>query len=308
MIEKKYYIIFLVFVVSFGIFFFKEYTVSVAQKKNALVLCSTSIIADTAKILLGDMVEVKAIMGAGIDPHLYKASSHDAYDIQKATVIFYNGLHLEGKMAEIFSQIEKQGRNIFAVSDALSKDELIQTEYEGLYDPHIWHDVILWKKTVSYMAQKLIILFPELKIYIEENELKYQKKLDELHAFVKKELSKLTLCNILISSHDAFSYFAKRYNMQFYSVQGISTDAEATVNDTEKILHIILNHYVPTIFVEHTVSENYLKNIQSIISLKGKKLQLGDKLFSDALGEKEGKTYIAMIEKNVEAIVKGLSK
>lgn len=307
MVHKNYFIFLVVFLFSLlGFFIFKSQFITQEQKKP-LILCSTSMIADTAKILVGDKIEVISIMGPGIDPHLYKASSHDAYNIQNATVIFYNGLHLEGKMAEIFSQIEKQGRTIFAISDAIDPEELIQTEYEGLYDPHIWHDVILWKKTVEFMAKQLIVLYPEYRELIEQNEKNYQEKLSDLHQWITDELAKLIYCNILISSHDAFSYFARRYGLEFYSVQGISTDAEATVSDTEKVLHIILNHYVPTIFVEYTVSENYLKNIQSIMALKGKKLNLGEKLFSDALGEEEGKTYIEMIRKNVQSIVKGLS-
>ena len=290
-----------------GVFYFLKTTLSEKVDQSELVLCSTSMIADTAKILIGDQVNVISIMGAGIDPHLYKASSHDAYNIQNATVIFYNGLHLEGKMAEIFAQIEKQGRNIFAISDALDKEELIQTEYENLFDPHIWHDVLLWKKTVSFMAEKLKKLFPAYQKSIEENEENYQKQLQALHEWIEHHISGLLFCKILISSHDAFSYFAKRYGLSFYSVQGISTDAEVTVDDTEKVLRIILTHRVPTIFVEHTVSESYLKNIQSIVALKGRKLNLGERLFSDALGEDEGKTYIEMMQRNIENIVKGLS-
>lgn len=307
MTRRNYLFFFIIFLCSVVAFFIFKNQFMRETKKKSLILCSTSMIADTARILIGDKVEVISIMGPGIDPHLYKASSHDAYNIQNATVIFYNGLHLEGKMAEIFSQIQKQGRKIFAVADGIDSEELIATEYEGLYDPHIWHDVILWKKTVSFMSKCLCELYPEYREYIEQNEVMYQKELSALHEWIIDQVSKLIYCNILISSHDAFSYFARRYGLEFYSVQGISTDAEATVSDTEKVLHIILNHYVPTIFVEHTVSENYLKNIQSIMSLKGKKLQIGEKLFSDALGEQEGKTYIDMMRKNVESIVKGLS-
>jgi manganese/zinc/iron transport system substrate-binding protein len=302
-INKNYVIIFLLLLGYIGFFVFD----SLASKKKSLILCSTSMIADTAKILIGEYADVIAIMGPGIDPHLYKASSHDAYNIQNAHVIFYNGLHLEGKMAEIFSQIERQGRNIFAISDGLDREDFIQTEYDGLYDPHIWHDVILWKKTVRFMAYWLIEIYPQYAEAIKKNEAAYQLELDFLHDWIMTELSKIVYCNILISSHDAFSYFARRYGLEFYSVQGISTDAEATVADTEKILDIVLKNYVPTVFVEHTVSENYLKNIQSIMSLKGKKLRLGDRLYSDALGEEEGKTYIEMMKKNVQAIVKGLS-
>lgn len=301
---KKLYILLVIAIVISGIAYF--YYASKNKNAKPIILCSTSLIHDATKELTGEWADVVCIMGPGIDPHLYKASSHDTYNITNAKVIFYNGLHLEGKMADIFSQIKKQGKSIYAVSDGLDKKDLIETEYKDIYDPHIWHDVLLWKQVVFYISQQLIVHFPDQKESIEKKYTAYAEQLDHLHQWVIETLSLLKNCRVLITSHDAFSYFAKRYKMLFYSVQGISTDAEATVNDTERVLSIILKHNVPTIFVEHTVSQNYLKNIQSIIQLKGKSLHIGDKLFSDALGEEDGTTYLDMIKENVLTIVHGL--
>lgn len=284
------------------------------NKKNEIksnipvIVCTTSIIADVVKNIIGNHAEVISIMGPGIDPHLYKASSGDIYRINQASLIFYNGLHLEGKMGEIFESMHKRGKKIYAVSKAIPKSLLLSTEYEGIYDPHIWHDVILWKYVVQGIINTLLIEFPLYKDNISKNGNQYLLELDALHSSILEKISCIKYSKILITSHDAFSYFAKRYGIECYSVQGISTDSEPSIQDNEKILQIILNNQIKTIFVEQTVAENYLKNLQSILSLNNVIVNLAkDKLYSDALGEEEGTTYIDMMTDNVNAIVQGMN-
>jgi manganese/zinc/iron transport system substrate-binding protein len=301
---KKFYLLLFIILSASVIYFL---SIKENSTKIPLIVCSTSIIYDTVINLISNGAEVISIMGPGIDPHLYKASSGDAYNIDRADIIFYNGLHLEGKMTDIFESIKKKNKNIYAVSDAIPEYLLLATEYENLYDPHIWHDVILWKKVTKYIANILIEKYPEKKSLIEKNKDSYLEQLDELDFFVKNKLSEIKYSKILITSHDAFSYFAKRYGIQCYSVQGISTDAEASINDTERILKILNENDIPTIFVEQTVCQNYLKNIQSIMELQGKKINIGVKLYSDALGEQGGNTYIKMIKDNVTEITAGLN-
>lgn len=301
--KKIYLLLFIILFISISYFL----STSKQNTKKPFIVCSTSIIYDTVVNLISNEAEVISIMGPGIDPHLYKASSGDAYNIDKADIIFYNGLHLEGKMADIFKSLKQKNKNAFAVSDGLPEYLLLGTEYENLYDPHIWHDVILWKKVTKYISDILIAQYPDKQIFIEKNRNSYLEKLDELDFFIKNKLSEIKYSKILITSHDAFSYFAKRYGMECYSVQGISTDAEANINDTERILKILSENDIPTIFIEQTVCQNYLKNIQSIMELQGKKINIGEKLYSDALGEKGGNTYIQMIKDNVIAITAGLN-
>lgn len=301
---KKFYLLLFIIISLIFVYFF---SIKKNTPERPLIVCSTSIIYDTVINLISNEAEIISIMGPGIDPHLYKASSGDAYNIDRADVIFYNGLHLEGKMADIFESIKKKNKSIYAISDAIPEYLLLSTEYEKLYDPHIWHDVILWKEVTKYIANILIEKYPKKESIIEKNKEIYLEKLDELDFFIKNKLSEIKYSKILITSHDAFSYFSKRYGIESYSVQGISTDAEASINDTEKILKILKENEVPTIFIEQTVCQNYLKNIQSIMELQGKKINIGEKLYSDALGEKGGSTYIQMIKDNVIAITAGLN-
>lgn len=306
---QKKYLIFLI-VITFLISFFalkyhfkkQNYT-----KQKPLIVCSTSIISDTIKNLIGNEAEVICIMAPGIDPHLYKASSKDAYNIHNADIIFYNGLHLEGKMADLFESIENENKSIYSAGNAIPRYLLLETEYTNIFDPHIWHDVQLWKMVVEYFGKILEKHFPSQSSQIQENTTRYLEQLDELDFFTKNKISEIKYSKILITSHDAFSYFAKRYGIENYSVQGISTDAEATIEDTERILKILTENNIPTIFIEQTVCQNYLKNIQSIMAKNGKKIHIGEKLYSDSLGELKGNTYVQMIKENVNAITNGLN-
>ncbi len=306
---QKKYLFFLSFLFFLVIFYFytNRLKKKFPEKKKPLIVCSTSIIYDTVKNLIKNNAEVVCIMGPGIDPHLYKASSKDAYTIHNADIIFYNGLHLEGKMAELFESVESKKKAIYSAGEAIPPYLLLETEYAGIYDPHIWHDVYLWKMVMQYFGEKLEYHFPLHLAEIRENKMRYAEQLDELDFFVKNKISEIKYSKILITSHDAFSYFAKRYGIENYSVQGISTDAEPTIDDTEKILKILMNNFIPTIFIEQTVCQNYLKNICSIMMKNGKKINIGEKLYSDALGEVQGNTYLQMIRENVNAICDGLN-
>jgi manganese/zinc/iron transport system substrate-binding protein len=305
---KNFFLFILGIVAGSLLYFHYKHKDSPSKNKKPLIVCTTSIIADSVSRIVQNYADVIAIMGPDIDPHLYKASSGDIYKINNAKIIFYNGLHLEGKMGEIFSAMHQNGKNIFAVTAEIPKSSLLQTEYMDIYDPHVWHDIILWKDVIRYITKKICEIMPEHKDIFIKNNAQYQEELDNLHHYVTDQIGKIKYAKILITSHDAFSYFAKRYGIQFYSIQGISTDSEPSIQDNEKILKIILDHQVKTIFVEQTVAENYLKNIQKILCLKNTPINLAKhKLYSDALGHTSGNTYIKMIKENVIAMVEGMN-
>lgn len=306
--KKSYVVVVIIFFsVLFYLYKVRKSDTALSHMSKPVIVCTTSIIADTVKNLVGELCEVVSIMGPGIDPHLYKASSGDAYRINSADIIFYNGLHLEGKMGDIFESIKNQNKSIYAVSEGVPEYLLIRTEYDNIFDPHIWHDVNLWRYVFNYVASILKKHYPDYQDIIEKNRSDYVEILEELDFFVYQRLSEIKYAKILITSHDAFSYFSKRYNIPCYAVQGISTDSEPSIEDNEKILNILLDNDIKTIFIEQTVCENYLRNIQSIMEMKGKKVNIGSKLYSDALGEKNGNTYIQMIKENINAITEGLN-
>ena len=311
---KKNKILLLITIVIILFFLFKN-LININKNENKsdklLIVCTTSIIGSIVKSLLNEnnfIIEI--LMGPGIDPHLYKAKSGDIYLLDESKVIFYNGLHLEGKMVEILENFSKKGKSSYSVTDCLDENELRRSEYENMYDPHVWFDVTLWKKVSIYIADCLKKNFKEFEKEIEKNCENLCNELDQLNNYIIEKINKIPINKrVLISAHDAFGYFGKRYNLKVEGLQGISTDAEITVNDIERVVETVMKYDINTIFVEKTVPEKYIYGIKDLAKIHGKDVFIGETLYSDSLGEdgSGAETYIKMFYKNIDAILKGLS-
>ena len=280
-----------------------------ATKGKPYIVTTTGMIADIVENIAGDSATVEAIMQPGVDPHLYKASQGDLKKIMDADYIFYNGLHLEGKMGEI---LEKQThvKPVIALGDSITVSKVLKVS-ESTYDPHIWFDVVLWKEAAEVTLRSLMKLNPENTAYYQQNADRYLKELDELDQWVKKEISTIPKNRrVLITAHDAFSYFGKAYGIEVRGLQGISTMSEIGLRDVTDLVNYIIKNDIPAVFVESSVSDKSLKAVVEGVSNKGKKLTIGGNLFSDAMGAKgtpEG-TYIGMVKHNVNTIVTALKK
>ncbi|MEK9657319.1 MAG: zinc ABC transporter substrate-binding protein [bacterium] len=275
------------------------------------VVSTTNIVADLVNQLAGDKVEHITLMGPGIDPHLYKAREGDAHRLDKADLIFYSGLHLEAKMQDIFEELSKS-KPAIAVTRSIPKEKLMSPkEYEGNYDPHVWFDVSLWQYAVEEVAEGLRTLLPKEATFFTEQEKAYIKKLKQLEKELRKELQAIPKTKrLLITAHDAFTYFGRAYGIKVLGLQGMSTASEAGTKDIQRLTQIILTQEIPCIFVETSVSVRQVEALQAAVEAKGGEVDIGMELFSDALGEKdtpEG-TYIGMVKHNVMAIVEGLSR
>lgn len=271
------------------------------------IVTTTGMIGDMIKNIAKDSAVVEAIMHPGVDPHLYKASQGDLKKIMDANYIFYNGLHLEGKLSEI---LEKQTaiKPVVSLGDSLPKQHIIQLS-TSTYDPHIWFDVNLWKQASEIALRNLIRLNPENKSYYEANAQKYLNELNDLNNWVGSEISKIPQNKrVLITAHDAFSYFSKAYNIEVKGLQGISTLSEIGLRDVTNLVDFIIARDIPAVFVETSVSDKSLKAVQEGVRKQGKELAIGGNLYSDAMGQKntpEG-TYVGMVKHNVNTIVKAL--
>lgn len=308
MLPIKKFIFLSLFFISISIFYIQSNKKKINKKA---ILCTTSIIYDALLELIKNDLPVEYLMGPSIDPHLYKPRSHDIYKLESASIIVFNGLHLEGKMADILEQLVHSGKKVINMSTPLNKSDLRETEYSGIFDPHVWFDVSLWKKSISYLAEELSKEFPELKNVINKRLEEYITKLDSLDVWVMEKINSIPLSKrILVTAHDAFGYFGKRYNIKVEGLQGISTDGEIRIEDIERIANIIISHNLPSIFIEETIPETYLDGMQQIITKNKKSVSIGGMLYSDALGElgSKGDTYIKMVEHNVQTIVNGLLK
>lgn len=273
------------------------------------VVTTTGMIYDAVRNVAGDYVEVTALMGPGVDPHLYKATQGDLQKLTDANVILYNGLHLEGKMGEVFENLSRT-KAVFAVS-ANIPDSLLRTVpgFENTHDPHIWFDVTLWKeavKTISRTLQEQDTLHKEI---YQKNTISYLSKLDSLHETVKQRISSITLQQrVLITAHDAFGYFGDAYAIEVRGLQGISTMSEFGVRDVSDLVTFIVDRKIKAIFVETSVSHKSIEAVIESCKEKGWNVNIGGSLYSDAMGEAgtSAGTYIGMVDANVTTIVNAL--
>lgn len=280
------------------------------QNSGKLIVTTTiSQIADTVKNIGGENVEVQSLMGPGTDPHLYKATQGDIKKLQKADIIFYNGLHLEGKMLEILEKMNKEKPTI-AVADSISKEKLLaDPSGNKAIDPHIWFDIDLWKEAVEQVKNGLIDVDPENKSLYEERTIAYMKELDELKEFASEEMAKIPLeQKVLVTAHDAFSYFGRAYDMEVMGLQGLSTDSEYGLGDVQKLVDALVSRNIKAVFIESSISERSINAVIEGAKKKGHGVVIGGELYSDAMGDEgtEEGTYIGMYQHNVKTIVESL--
>ena len=254
-----------------------------AEAEKLKVVTTTTMIYDAVKQIGANRVQVEGLMGAGVDPHLYKPAASDVIKLTKADIVFYNGLALEGKMADLFSRLQKQGKPVYAVTETISKAKLLKPDgVQGHWDPHVWGDPDLWIECLSLIAENLMKADPEGTTAYRQAAQAYTKKLSDLKAWGIRNAHKIPEeKRFLITSHDAFNYFGKAFGFEVIGVQGISTVTEAPLADLIHVVDFIKSKKIPAIFVESSVSPTTIKRISQDSGAK-----IGGELFSDALGTK----------------------
>jgi manganese/zinc/iron transport system substrate-binding protein len=289
--------------------------ISCGQKKEnpeqkLKVVTTTTLLTDLVYQIAKDSVILQGLMGVGVDPHLYKASEGDVSKLFSADLVFYGGLHLEGKLVDVFEKMNHQGKTTYAVSDALEKQTLIGSEYfASNYDPHIWFDVSNWKKIARFTAEKLTEADAKNAAFYSQNLTNYLTALDSLETDIRQKIETLAPeKRILVTAHDAFNYFGKAYDFQVVGLQGLSTATEASVQDVQQLTDFIMEHQIKAIFVESSVPRRTIEALQESVSARGHHVRIGGSLYSDALGSPdtpEG-TYTGMFLYNVNTIVNAL--
>jgi manganese/zinc/iron transport system substrate-binding protein len=281
-----------------------------AADKKLKVATTVTMVADLARQIGGDRVEVDALMGPGVDPHLYKAAASDITTLQQADVIFYSGLLLEGKMQDIFAKLARSKRFVYPVTEAIPVEKLLEPpEFAGHYDPHVWFDVPLWKLCVDVVTKGLSEADSAGKDFYEKRAAETRARMDELHAWALKKSAELPAeRRILVTSHDAYNYFGRAYGFQVVGLQGISTVTEAGLADMAKLTDFIKQKKVKAVFVETSVPHHTIERISKDTGVK-----IGGELFSDAMGTPgqmengyDLGTYEGMIKHNMTTIVEAL--
>lgn len=273
------------------------------------VVATTGMVADVVQHVGGSRLQITQLMGAGVDPHLYKPSERNVIALAEADIIFYSGLHLEAKTGEVFEKIRGRIRAV-AVTDGMDRSKLsAPPEFAGNYDPHVWFDVRLWSQTVEVVQEALSELDPLHASSYAQNAAAYLAELQALDEYVRAQTARLPAeRRVLITAHDAFGYFGRAYGFEVRGLQGISTAAEAGLSDLQTLADFIAERKTPAIFVESSVPPKTVEALQAAVRARGFDVRIGGELFSDAMGDPgtpEG-TYIGMVRHNIDTIIGAL--
>ncbi|UII30739.1 zinc ABC transporter substrate-binding protein [Fulvivirga ulvae] len=280
-----------------------------SENKRLNIVTTTGMIGDAVAHIAGDSADVTSLMGPGVDPHLYKATQGDLQKLTGADIIFYNGLHLEGKMGEVLEKLSKL-KPVVAVAQNIEESKLRKVpEFNNNYDPHIWFDVSLWVEAVRQIDHTLQELDKANAAYYHNNALKYIRQLEELDVWVREQIATIPEGQrTLITAHDAFGYFGDAYGIEVKGLQGISTLSEYGLRDVSELARFIVDHKIKAVFVETSVSQKSINAVVQGAQERGFEVTIGGNLFSDAMGEAgtpEG-TYVGMVRANVNTIVEAL--
>lgn len=283
-------------------------TWATAQEKLNIV-ATTGMIADAAANVGGDLVEVQALMGPGVDPHAYRQTRTDIVALANADLVLWNGLYLEAQMEEFMAELAQDGK-VVAVAEAVPENLRLGSEdYEGRFDPHVWMNPNLWSRVVVATRDALISAHPEGAELFAANAETYLDTLNELARYTNEVLSTVPVeSRVVLSAHDAFNYFGNAYGFEVIGIQGISTESEAGLKRIGELVDMLVSRDIRAVFVETSVSD---RNVQALIegaAAEGHEVIIGGELFSDAMGAPgtyQG-TYVGMIDHNATTIATAL--
>lgn len=282
--------------------------------RKVKVVTTTNFVTDLVRQVGGDRVSVEGLMGAGVDPHLYKASAGDVGRIGDADAVFYVGLHLEARMGEVLEKTAGR-RPVVAIAEVIDEDELLDPPSDlaaagAEYDPHVWFDTDLWAQTPAAVADTLAEIDPQ---HADEYRDRAARVAEEIRAAGDDAEQRLATIperqRVLVTSHDAFRYLGRRFDVEVEAIQGISTVSEATTDDIDRIATMLARRDIGAVFVESSVPRQAIDSVIAAAEQQGGDVEVGGELYSDAAGDDgtpEG-TYLGMLEHNVDALVEGLS-
>lgn len=272
-------------------------------------VATTGMVADLVGNVGGERVQVTTLMGPGVDPHLFVPSEGDVNRLSGADLIFYNGLHLEARMAEVLGRMSGRVTTV-AVAEGIERGRLLAPPgFEGTYDPHVWFDVALWQLATDRVRDALAERDPASAETYRANAAAYQGQLQELDRYVRGRAESIPASRrVLVTAHDAFGYFGRAYGFEVRGLQGISTAAEAGAADVQELAQLIAERQIPAMFVESSVPPRAIEAVQEAVRARGWEVKIGGELYSDALGPRDSSagSYVGMVRHNIDTIVAAL--
>ena len=272
------------------------------------VVATTTMLNDLVKVIGADKVQSEGLMGIGIDPHGYQATAGDVQKMQNADVVVYNGLHLEGKMGEIFENLDKLGKEVIVAEKGLDKEDILADPLNpGVADPHIWFNVEIWEDVAEYVTERLCEIDSANADYFKANYERYAEQLELLDHYSEEMFASIPEGQrYLVTAHDAFNYLGKEYGLTVKGIQGISTESEAGTKDVSVLADFITDNKIKAIFVESSVPRKTVESLQEAVAARGFEVAIGGELNSDSLGPDVDSTYLSSVKANVDTIVNAL--
>ncbi len=273
------------------------------------VVATTGMIADAVRQVGGDAVEVKGLMGPGVDPHAYRQTRSDIVAMTRADLVLWHGLYLEAQMEGFFHDLGRK-KTVVAVAEGIDPAKLRgHDDYADKFDPHVWMTPDLWRDVVVEVQAALTNARPEAADLFAANAQAHLAEIEQLSAYAKQALTQVPEGNrLLVTAHDAFGYFGGSYGFEVMGIQGISTQSEAGLNRISELVDVLVDRNISAVFVESSVSDRSIRALIEGAAAKGHTVSVGGELFSDAMGEPgtyEG-TYIGMLDHNVTVIAGAL--
>jgi manganese/zinc/iron transport system substrate-binding protein len=273
------------------------------------IVATTSMIADAARQIGGDLVNVRALMGVGVDPHSYRQTRSDIVALTRADLVLWHGLYLEAQMEDFLLKLAQRNK-VVAVGEAVPGDQLIShASYEGRYDPHVWMAPGLWTYVVSAVAQALSDAAPDHASIFAANAKAHLSDVCRLDAYARDKMATIPQAErVLLTAHDAFGYFGRAYGVEVIGIQGISTESEAGLNRISMLVNMLAQRNIRSVFVESSVSDRNIRALIEGAAAQDHEITIGGELYSDAMGAEgsyEG-TYSGMLDHNITTIAYAL--
>lgn len=275
-----------------------------STQEKPLVVTTTTMLADLAGEIGGEDVQVRGIMRPGGDPHLYQPTPGDARLIASSDLVITSGLHLEGWIDDL---VRNAGgtRPVIVASDGI--DAIRMEGSPGGVDPHFWFDLQAWKQathTVGEGIGKLVADDPEAAKRVASRTQSYATQLDALDAWIRSRLETIPADRrVVVTSHDAFNYFARAYDIDVVGIQGISTEQEASQRDVANVIDLVRERGAPAVFVETSVNPRLIEQVARETGAT-----IAGPLYSDSIGPQgsAASTFVGTVTENVRIITEAL--
>tara|TARA_R110002012_G_scaffold208897_1_gene378969 strand:+ start:262 stop:1230 length:969 start_codon:yes stop_codon:yes gene_type:complete len=284
-------------------------TLASAEEAPLNVVTTIGMIADVAQEVGGECVSVEAMMGPGVDPHLYQASASDVATLRGAEQIIYSGYSLEGQLGSVLENFSQRTPTLAVSPASINPSSLITSQDVYGIDPHLWMDVSLWAQTLPALSETFSEARPACADTIEANTERYQAQLLALHEWVKTSIASIPeQQRVLVTAHDAFNYFGRAYGIEVEGIQGISTETETGIADIRSMADTVVEREIPAVFIESTINPRTIQAVIDAARQRDHDVAIGGELYSDAMGDTgtvDG-TYMGMIYRNTQHIVDAL--